>query len=142
MVNFITAPKVLLKLTKHLKEIVYGNLRLSNSNKFIMHSELKDKVALITGSTKGIGRGIAEKYASLGIKLILNYSSDENSARETKQILNKYGVEFIIQKADVSNPAAIKELFATAMKRFGQIDIVVANAGVELVEKSVIDSTE
>lgn len=107
-----------------------------------MYSELKDKVALITGSTKGIGRGIAEKYASLGIKLILNYSSDENSARETEQILHKYGVEFIIHKADVSNPVAIQKLFATAIKRFGQIDIVVANAGVELVGKSVIDSTE
>jgi 3-oxoacyl-[acyl-carrier protein] reductase len=107
-----------------------------------MYSELKGKVALITGSTKGIGRGIAEKYASLGIKLVLNYSSDEKSAIQTESMLKNYGVEFIIQKADVSDPAAIRELFTVALRHFGKLDIIIANAGVELIERAVIDSTE
>jgi 3-oxoacyl-[acyl-carrier protein] reductase len=107
-----------------------------------MYKELKDKVALITGSTKGIGRGIAEKYASLGIKMVLNYSSDEKSAKETEKLIEQYGVEFLTLKADVSNPAAIEKLFADAISRFGKLDIVVANAGIELIETPVIDATE
>jgi len=107
-----------------------------------MYNELKDKVALITGSTKGIGRGIAEKYASLGVKLVLNYSSDDKSAEETTKLMEQYGVEFLVLKADVSNLTAIEKLFTDAINHFGKLDIVVANAGIELIETPVIDSTE
>ena len=107
-----------------------------------MYNELKDKVARITGSTKGIGRGIAEKYASLGVKLVLNYSSDDKSAEETTKLMEQYGVEFLVLKADVSNLTAIEKLFTDAINHFGKLDIVIANAGIELIETPVIDSTE
>ncbi|MET3982076.1 NAD(P)-dependent dehydrogenase (short-subunit alcohol dehydrogenase family) [Mucilaginibacter sp. UYP25] len=59
-----------------------------------MYPELKGKVALITGASKGIGRGIAEKLASEGMRLILNYSSDETAARETADLMEGYGVSY------------------------------------------------
>jgi len=107
-----------------------------------MYPELQGKVALITGSTKGIGRGIAEKLASLGVKLVLNYSADEASAAATRQAIDPYGVEYLLLKADASRPAAIETMFADALQRFGQLDIVVANAGIELIETPVLSATE
>lgn len=107
-----------------------------------MYPELQGKVALITGSTKGIGRGIAEKLASLGVKLVLNYSADEASAAATRQAIDPYGVEYLMLKADASRPAAIEKMFADSLQRFGQLDIVVANAGIELIETPVLSSTE
>src|SRR5688500_11111682 len=107
-----------------------------------MYHELKDKVALITGATKGIGRGIAENNVSLGIKIILNYYSDEKAAKETRHLIESYGVEYLLMKTDVSKPEAIEKLYATAVSHFGKIDIVVANAGVELIEPPVLNSTE
>ncbi|MFD1875482.1 SDR family NAD(P)-dependent oxidoreductase [Hymenobacter bucti] len=107
-----------------------------------MYPDLKGKVALITGATKGIGRGIAEKYATLGLRLVLNYSADETSAQDTAQALDRAGVEYRLVKADMSSPAAIEKLFSEALVNFGQLDIVVANAGIELIETPVLQSTE
>lgn len=107
-----------------------------------MYPELKNKVALITGSTKGIGRGIAQKYASLGVKLVLNYARDDNSAEETEKLIKEYGIDYLILKADVSNPKSIEKLFTDAINHFGKLDIVVANAGIELIETPVVQCTE
>ncbi|WP_367868751.1 SDR family NAD(P)-dependent oxidoreductase [Pedobacter sp. WC2423] len=105
-------------------------------------SELKGKVALITGASKGIGRGIAEKLASEGLKLILNYSSDERAASETAKLMDRYGINYQLIKADVSSPTAIEGLYQQALTKFGHIDIVIANAGVEMVDKPFIDYSE
>ena len=107
-----------------------------------VYPELKGKVALITGATKGIGRGIAEKYAAQGLKLILNYSSDETSAQQTAQAMDRAGADYLLVKADVSSPAAIEKLFGEGLAHFGQLDIVVANAGIELIETPMLESTE
>jgi len=106
-----------------------------------MYPELKGKVALITGASKGIGRGIAEKLASEGLQLALNYSSDETAALETAHLMEGYGISYQMIKADVSKPEAIANLFHQALAHFGQIDIVVANAGIELVDKPFIEYT-
>ncbi len=107
-----------------------------------MYPELKGKVALITGASKGIGRGIAEKMASEGLQLILNYSADDHAAHETAVLMDRYKIDYLLVKADVSNPVAIENLFERALARFGQIDIVVANAGIELVDTPFTESTE
>ncbi|MGF7080958.1 SDR family oxidoreductase [Mucilaginibacter sp. UYCu711] len=106
-----------------------------------MYPELKGKVALITGASKGIGRGIAEKLALEGMQLILNYSSDETAARETADLMEGYGVSYQMIKADVSKPEAITDLFQQALALYGYIDIVIANAGIELVDKPFIEYT-
>ena len=107
-----------------------------------MYPDLEGKVALITGATKGIGRGIAEKYAMQGLRLVLNYSTDETSAKDTAQAMDRAGVDYLLIKADMSSPAAIEKLFSEALAHFGQLDIVVANAGIELIETPVLQSTE
>lgn len=100
------------------------------------------KVALITGGSRGIGRAIAEKFASLGINLVINYASDRQAAEQTLRSVNRLGAEALLVQGNIANPAEVKALFSQALARFGTLDIVVANAGVELIDKLVLDTTE
>jgi 3-oxoacyl-[acyl-carrier protein] reductase len=95
-------------------------------------NSLKNKVALITGSARGLGKAIAERYAALGANIVLNYSRDKVSVEEVESNIKAMGVQVISVQADVSKVADIKQLFAEAKKAFGKIDIVVANAGIEM----------
>ena len=103
---------------------------------------LENKVALITGSGRGLGKAIAERYAALGANLVLNYSRDKTSAEEVLSNVTAMGVKAILVQADVSKVAEIERLFGEALAAFGKIDIVVANAGIEMVETPAIDFTE
>ena len=103
---------------------------------------LNNKVALITGSARGLGKAIAERYASLGADIIINYSKDKASADEVVSNIKAMGVKVIAIQADISKVADIERLFTEAKNVFGKIDIVVANAGIELVEVPVTDFTE
>lgn len=103
---------------------------------------LRNKVALITGSARGLGRAIAERFAALGADIVLNYSKDKAGTDEVAGNIKAMGVEVLAVKADISKPQEIEQLFSEAKRRFGKIDIVVANAGVELVDVPVTDFTE
>lgn len=104
--------------------------------------DLRNKVALITGGTKGIGRAIAEKFAVLGIRLVLNYSADQQAAHDTLAMVRLYGVDCVLLKADIAKPAEVERLFAETLRRFGRLDFVVANAGFELTDRAFVDHTE
>jgi 3-oxoacyl-[acyl-carrier protein] reductase len=103
---------------------------------------LKNKVALITGSARGLGKAIAERYAALGADIVINYSRDKASADEVLSNVLAMGVKAIAVKADVSKVADLEYLFSEAKNAFGKIDIVVANAGIEMVEVPVTEFTE
>lgn len=103
---------------------------------------LNNKVALITGSARGLGKAIAERYASLGANIVINYSRDKASADEVVSNISAMGVKIIAVQADVSKVVDIQKLFDEAIKAFGKIDIVVANAGIEMVETPVTKFTE
>lgn len=103
---------------------------------------LHNKTALITGSARGLGKAIAERYASLGANIIINYSRDKFSADETVSNIKAMGAKVIAIQADVSKVVDIEKLFNEAKKVFGKIDIVVANAGIEMVETPVTAFTE
>ncbi|TPG39291.1 SDR family oxidoreductase [Flavobacterium pectinovorum] len=103
---------------------------------------LKNKVALITGSARGLGKAIAERYAALGADIVINYSRDKASADEVLSNILAMGVKAIAVKADISKVADLEYLFDEAKKAFGKIDIVVANAGIEMVEVPVTEFTE
>ncbi|WP_293304548.1 glucose 1-dehydrogenase [Pedobacter sp. UBA5917] len=105
-------------------------------------NKLNNKVAIITGSARGLGKAIAERYAALGANIVINYSRDKTSADEVLSNISAMGVKVIAVQADVSKVADIEHLFAEAKKAFGKIDIVVANAGIEMVETPVTDFTE
>lgn len=105
-------------------------------------NSLKNKVALITGSARGLGKAIAERYAALGASVVINYSRDKASAEEVVSNITAMGAPVTAVQADVSKVADIQRLFAEAGKAFGKIDIVVANAGIEMVETPVTEFTE
>jgi 3-oxoacyl-[acyl-carrier protein] reductase len=105
-------------------------------------NSLKNKTALITGSARGLGKAIAERYAALGANIVINYSKDKTSADEVLSNIKAMGAKAIAVQADVSKPGELERLFAEAKKVFGKIDIVVANAGIEMVEVPVTDFTE
>lgn len=103
---------------------------------------LKNKVAIVTGSARGLGQAIAERYASLGADIVINYSKDKAAAEKVVNTIKEYGVRVISVQADISNRADVERLFNEAKKAFGKIDIVVANAGIELVQIPMADVTE
>jgi len=90
---------------------------------------LKDKVALVTGSSRGVGKAIAIGYAKEGAKVVVNYTSNENAAKEVVESIKKLGASAIAVKADVAKKAEAESLVKAAVDQFGGIDILVNNAG-------------
>ncbi len=105
-------------------------------------NKLQNKVALITGSSRGFGKAIAERYAALGADIVVNYEGNKAAADEVVSNIKAMGVKVISVQADMSKVADIERLFAEAKEAFGKIDIVVANAGIEMVETPVTQFTE
>ena len=91
---------------------------------------LKGKVAVVTGASKGIGAGIAERYGAEGAKVVVNYASDRAGAERVVAKIKQSGGEAIAVQADVSKKQDVERLFAEAKKAFGKLDILVNNAGV------------
>lgn len=96
-----------------------------------MSKRLEGKVAVVTGSGRGIGRGIALKLGKEGAKVVVNYSHAAEQAEEVVKSIQSQGGEAIAIKADVSKVAEIRQLFDETIAKFGQLDITVSNAGIE-----------
>lgn len=92
---------------------------------------LAGKIALITGSSKGIGRSIAERFAQEGADVIINYNRTPRGAEEALRNVEATGRRGLIVKADLSSTAEVRKLVATAIGHFGRLDILVNNAGIE-----------
>ncbi len=105
-------------------------------------TNLRNKVALVTGGGRGIGKAIAERYGALGASVVVNYSSSAEAAQETAEVIERAGGKAITVQADVSKVAEIERLFQTSIEQFGHLDIVVVNAGLEMSGKPVLDFTE
>jgi 3-oxoacyl-[acyl-carrier protein] reductase len=91
--------------------------------------DLNGRVAVVTGSSRGLGRAIAVKLASLGAKVVVNYYSNSDGANETLRLIRDAGGEAIVMQADVSVFAEAQKLVQTAIDHFGRLDILVNNAG-------------
>jgi len=100
-----------------------------------MIKPLKDKVAIVTGSSRGIGAEIARTLASAGAKVIVNYVVNRKAAEAVCADIAKAGGESLAVRADVSHPAQARILFDAATGRFNRVDILVNNAGVLLSRK-------
>ncbi|MER3397365.1 MAG: beta-ketoacyl-ACP reductase [Chloroflexota bacterium] len=90
---------------------------------------LDGKVAVVTGSSRGIGRAIALKLADRGAKVVVNYRTSQAEAEEVASLIRKCGSEAVTFKADVSRREEAEALIQEALGRFGRLDILVNNAG-------------
>jgi 3-oxoacyl-[acyl-carrier protein] reductase len=93
-------------------------------------AKLSGKVAVVTGASKGIGAAIAEKLGSEGAQVVVNYARDKAGAERVVCKIKQSGGEAIAVRADVSKSADIKKLISETVHAFGNIDVLVNNAGV------------
>ncbi|UFU00994.1 3-oxoacyl-[acyl-carrier-protein] reductase [Radiobacillus kanasensis] len=91
---------------------------------------LQEKVALVTGGSRGIGKAIAIELAKQGASVAVNFSGNEQKAQEVVKEVEKLGQKAIKIKADVSSEADVKEMIKTVTDTFGRLDILVNNAGI------------
>ncbi|WP_020059186.1 3-oxoacyl-[acyl-carrier-protein] reductase [Bacillus sp. 123MFChir2] len=91
---------------------------------------LKDKVALVTGASRGIGRAIAIDLAKQGAKVVVNYAGNELKANEVVDEIKNLGSEAIAVKANVASSEEVTDMVKQTVDTFGQIDILVNNAGI------------
>ena len=102
---------------------------------------LKNKVAIVTGGNSGIGQAIVLELARQGAAIVIDYVAHPEATAALEQQIAKLGDQSIGVDADVSKPADLQKLVDAAVKRFGRLDIMVNNAGIE-TRTSVLDTTE
>jgi 3-oxoacyl-[acyl-carrier protein] reductase len=92
---------------------------------------MNNKVVLVTGSSRGIGKATIIKFASEGYNVVINYIESDKEAQEVKEFVEKeYNIKALTIKTDVSNEADVKSMVDTIIKEFGKIDVLVNNAGI------------
>jgi len=92
--------------------------------------KLKNKVAIITGGTRGIGKAISLRFAEAGALLALNYAGNEQAAQETLEEIRKVGTKALAIKGDIRDEKQVENLVKKTVEEFGKVDILVNNAGV------------
>ncbi len=92
---------------------------------------LAGQAALVTGANSGIGAGVARCFAAAGARVVINYVGHSEAAEKIADDIHREGGEAIALKADVSNEAEVKALYAAMFNAFGTIDILCANAGIQ-----------
>ena len=93
--------------------------------------DLSGQVAIVTGSSSGIGAAVAKGLGEAGAKVVVNYNSDAKGGEATAEAVRQAGSEAIVVGGDVSEPENVKTLFAKAREAFGTVHILVANAGLQ-----------
>jgi 3-hydroxybutyrate dehydrogenase len=96
---------------------------------------LKNKTAIITGSTSGIGLGLAQGLADAGANIVINGFGDKHEIEKERIGLEAKGIQCIYHGADMTKPEEIRDMIETAHKTFGSIDILINNAGIQHVAK-------
>lgn len=106
-----------------------------------MSQTLQGKVAIVTGSSRGIGRSVAEKLAEEGASVVVNYANSPQQAEEVVAAIRSRGGTAAAIQADISKPTQIEQLYKEAKALYGRIDIVVNNAGI-MINSIIGEATE
>lgn len=93
-------------------------------------SKLKNKVAVVTGASKGIGAGIAKSLAAEGAAVVVNYASSKDAADRVVADIARSGGKAVAVQGDVAKASDVQRLFAETKKTFGRVDVLVNNAGI------------
>jgi 3-oxoacyl-[acyl-carrier protein] reductase len=93
-------------------------------------SDLKGKVAVVTGASKGIGAGIAKSLGAAGAAVVVNYASSKDGAEKVVAEIKAHGGKAIAVKGDVAKEADVQHIFDETQKAFGAVDVLVNNAGI------------
>lgn len=101
----------------------------------------RDKTALVTGSSRGIGRAIAERLAMAGLSVVVNYNSNQAAAEDVVSKIEAAAGRAVAVKADVSDPAQLRGLFDSVDQHYGGLDVLVHNVGVARFS-SIADATD
>lgn len=101
----------------------------------------KNKIAIVTGASQGIGSTIAQQLGALGISVVVNYLNNQEEAEKVVKAIKENGGEATAIKADISNLQDIKNLFENTIDKYGRIDILVNNAGI-MITKPIMDIKE
>jgi 3-oxoacyl-[acyl-carrier protein] reductase len=102
---------------------------------------LNNKVAIVTGSSRGIGAQIARTLAEAGASVVINYSSNQKPADKVVSEIKANGGSAIAIKADISSPEEVKRMFDSAISQFGKINILINNAGL-ILYKTIQNTTD
>ena len=101
--------------------------------RYLSDTPLSGRIAIVTGSTSGIGAGIAETLAKQGCNIVLNGFGDSNEIEKQRQALSeKHNIEVAYHGADLSKAESVQDMISTTVERFGKIDIIVNNAGIQV----------
>ena len=100
-----------------------------------------NRVAIVTGASRGIGAAVAERLANDGFTIVINYSGDTKSAETLARKIEARGGRALTARADVSDPAAVRGMFDAAEAAFGGVDVLVNNAGIMKLAK-IADSDD
>ena len=103
--------------------------------------KLQNKVAIVTGASRGIGSAIAKRFAMEGAKVVVNYNNSEDKALEVVDAITRAGGLAIAVRADVSKPQEVKKLMQKSVESYGTVDILVNNAGV-MFEDTFLGASE
>ena len=103
--------------------------------------KLSGKIALVTGSSRGIGRAVAQRLCAEGAAVVINYFSSPDKADEVVAAITSGGGTAVALQADVSNIEGVQRLFERTMEHFGRLDILVNNAGIRIT-RTVADTRE
>ena len=112
-------------------EYVMKPLPTFDNPKYKGSGKLKDKVAIITGGDSGLGRACAIAFIKEGAKVVIGYLNEDKDAYDTKEYIESLGGECLLIKGDITNHAFCKDLVRKVISKYGKIDVLVNNAGVQ-----------
>jgi len=98
----------------------------------MMYQDLNGKVAVITGGSKGIGSAISKRFGQEKMKVVINYNSDPVGAQQAADAVKAAGGQAVIVQANIATEAGVKALLTAALTNFGDLDVWVNNAGMEI----------
>lgn len=105
-------------------------------------ASLQGKVAIVTGSSRGIGRALAERLGRDGAKVVVTYAGNQAKAEEVVSTIEENGSEAIALQADLLKLSDIRDLVQSTIKRFGRLDILVISGGAPRLTKPLVETTE